>query len=178
MIVINFLLLQRDFLAQRIDSEDLGLSDFDITLLQNAEAPADIPRLALAHHDEKKGRHENMIGPPVDENHVVIRAQLSAQLGGGDHPAATAAQDHNPLSSVNVRHGVADLPLAKPGGSVCSPRPRLISDEPLRRFLFLAETSTRPDCEPFQVSQTLIAPHRLLGLSFQCQLFAESGRGS
>src|SRR5438093_13742499 len=122
MIVINLLLLQRDFLAQRIDSEDLGLYDFDITLLQNAKAPADIPRLALAHHDEKKGRHENMIGPPVDENHVVIRAQLSAQLGGGDHPAATAAQDHNPLSSVNVRHGVADLPLAKPGGSVCSPR--------------------------------------------------------
>src|SRR5438046_3445680 len=122
MIVINLLLLQRDFLAQRIDSEDLGLYDFDITLLQNAEAPADIPRLALAHHDEKKGRHENMIGPPVDENHVVIRAQLSAQLGGGDHPAATAAQDHNPLSSVTVRHGVAILLLPNRQASAAPPR--------------------------------------------------------
>src|SRR5437762_14368625 len=106
MIVINLLLLQRDFLAQRIDSEDLGLYDLHITLLQNAEAPADIPRLALAHHDEKTGRHENRIEPPVDENPVVIRAQLSAQLGAGHSRAATAAQAHAPLSSARVRHGV------------------------------------------------------------------------
>src|SRR5436309_11712990 len=122
--------------------------------------------------------NKNLYSPPINKQHVVTLPHFSTNLTRYPHPAATAAQDHNPLSSVNVRHGVADLPLAKPGGRVCSPRPRLISDEPLRRFLFFAETSTRVDCEPFQVSQTLIAPHRLLGLSFQCQLFAESGRGS
>jgi hypothetical protein len=69
-----------------------------------AEAPADFPRLALTHHEEKKRRREYVIGPAVDENHIVISAQLSPQMGRRHDSAATTAQNHNPLASVKVRH--------------------------------------------------------------------------
>ena len=53
--------------------------------------PALGARLAFADHNEQKCRHENMIGPPVDENHIMIGAQLATQLRRRHHTAATAA---------------------------------------------------------------------------------------
>jgi hypothetical protein len=50
------------------------LYDFNIALLQMTQAPADIPGLAFAKHDEKKRRHENMVRPAIDKNNIVIGA--------------------------------------------------------------------------------------------------------
>ena len=86
-------------MAGRIDAEDFRLDDFDVALFQKFQAAADIARLALAEHDEQKRRHENMIGPPVDENHVVIGAELAAQMRCRDDAAAAAAQDDDLFSA-------------------------------------------------------------------------------
>ena len=79
---------------------DLRLDDFYIALLQMTQAPADIPGLAFTKHDEKKRRHENMVGPAIDENNIVIGAKFPAQMGGSDHASAAAAENNDPFSSV------------------------------------------------------------------------------
>ena len=69
----------------------LRLNDSNVALLDYFQIPADIARLALADHDEQKRRHENMIGTPVDQNDIVIGAELAAQIGCRHHAAAAAA---------------------------------------------------------------------------------------
>ena len=73
-IIIDSLVAQSNLLTRRIDSQDFGLNDFDIAPLKKAEVPADVLRPAFPEHDEKKSGHENVLGAPVNENNIVIRA--------------------------------------------------------------------------------------------------------
>ena len=87
-------------MAYWIDASYFGLNHVNVPFLQVAQAAADIPRLALTEHNEKKGGHENMFRPAVDENDIVISAELPAQMGGRDDTATTTSQDDNSLPSV------------------------------------------------------------------------------
>jgi hypothetical protein len=53
------------------------LNDIDIALSEAAETSANILRLPLAEHQKEKRRHKNVVGPPVDQNDVVIRPELT-----------------------------------------------------------------------------------------------------
>ena len=101
---MDLFILQRNFLARGIDTENFRLNYFYVPLLQNFQAPADIPWLALAEHQEEKGRHKKMLGAPIDENDVVIYAKLSAQVSGRNYPAAAPAKDYDPFSFRRKSH--------------------------------------------------------------------------
>jgi hypothetical protein len=69
-----------------------------------AQAAADIPWLTLTKHDEKKRGHENMIRPPIDENHIVVATEFPAQMGCGNNATTAASQNDDPLTSVQQGH--------------------------------------------------------------------------
>ena len=75
------------------------MNKFDISLLQLAQLTADIPRLPCPDHDKKKGRHENMFRPAIDENDIMIGAEFPAEVSGGDNSSATTAEDYDSFSS-------------------------------------------------------------------------------
>ena len=78
--------------------------DPDIALFQTFQLPRDILGPALPHHQEQESGHEDVIGPAVDERHVMVRSEGSAELGGGDDPAAPAAQHDDLFTSIVVVH--------------------------------------------------------------------------
>ena len=80
-------------MPDRINTADLRLYDFYIAFLQMTQAPADIPGLAFAKHDEKERRHENMVRPAIDKNNIVISAKFPAQMGSCNHASATTAEN-------------------------------------------------------------------------------------
>src|SRR4026209_954948 len=94
-IIIEFLIPQYYLLAVRIYAQHFGLDELDVAFFQQVHAAADLSRLALAEHAEQERRHEQMIGPLIDKNDIVLRAQLAAEVGRSDHTAAAAAQDNN-----------------------------------------------------------------------------------
>ena len=97
-VVVDLFSFQFDFLADWIDAENFGLNNFDVALFEKSQAAADVARLAFTEHDEQKRRHENMIGAAIDENHIVIGAELAPQMRRRDDAAAAAAQDDDLFS--------------------------------------------------------------------------------
>jgi hypothetical protein len=55
--------------------------------------------LPFTEHDEEKRRHENMIGSAIDQDDIVVGAELAPQLCCRDHAATTAAEDYDFFSS-------------------------------------------------------------------------------
>jgi hypothetical protein len=94
-----------------------------------------------------------MIGSLVDQNDIMVRADLAAQVGGGDNSAAASAQDHDPLSPAVLRHSALLEKLA----------------------LGRAAPLLRADRQAFQVSQSLVTPLLLLAPPPGGEFFAKTG---
>jgi hypothetical protein len=70
------------------------LNNSDVALFEKSQAPADVARLAFTEHDKQKRGHENMLSAAIDEDHVVVGAELAPQVSCRyDATAATAKDD-------------------------------------------------------------------------------------
>ena len=95
----------------------------NIALFKSLEIPHDILRLSLTHHEKEKGRHENVLGSSINQDHVVIFAQIAAQLCSRNQTAASASQNDDLLALCCHRFGWREMEIPEP---LLTPQPLVL----------------------------------------------------